>query len=126
MLTQFLASLSDAQRSFAVSFQQGYVPSSDEDLTAKVAEEFAEGSTERYDRFVRETSPDLTAYHRMQAMVRRYVSEIEEVEALYPGLLSAKSEVDRYQVRRYRDSPLVCSLRSCSPFGNVAYLDHLL
>lgn len=87
-------------RSFSSSFAEGYVPQTQGDTideTQLIAQEFERGSNERYDRYVRETSPERAQYHRIHASIRTYLKEIEEVEALYPGLVSAKSESDRYQ-----------------------------
>lgn len=84
------------QRTFSNTFNEGYVPFSAADETAKVASDFAAGSRERYDRFVRETMPETAPFHRMEESVRRYMNEIDEVELLCPGLLEAKAEVERY------------------------------
>lgn len=73
------------------------MPFGDKDETHRVAKEFASGSNERHDRFVRETSTEKTSYHRMQAQIRKYIEEIEALERSYPALYAAKSEVDRYQ-----------------------------
>lgn len=87
-------------RSFSTSFVEGYVPQTQGDSvdeTQVVAQEFERGSNDRYDRYVRETSPERTKYHRIHTSIRQYIKEIDEVEALYPDLVSAKSESDRYQ-----------------------------
>lgn len=83
------------QRTFSERFSASYPISGDE--TDKIAKEFSEGSQAVYDYFIRNTSPDNAKYHKMHAQVRAYIKEISDVEALYPKLLQAKSEAERYQ-----------------------------
>jgi hypothetical protein len=86
-----------AQRTFASSFQASYVPFGESDETLTLVKEFADSSKERHARLLRETSTEKTSYHHMQTQIMKYIQEIEAVEALYPSLHAAKSEMDRYQ-----------------------------
>lgn len=83
------------QRSFSEKFVEGYPNSADD--THRIAGEFADGSRALYDYFVRYTTPEIAEYHRMHDQVKAYIAEINEVEAMYPGVLEARSETARYQ-----------------------------
>jgi hypothetical protein len=86
------------QRSFSERFAEGYPSSSDE--TAVIAGEFSQSSQALYDHFIRETDPSAQSYHKMQEQVRVYLAEIAEVEAMYPRLTEAKSEVGPPSISR--------------------------
>lgn len=83
------------QRSFSDTFVHGYPNSQDE--THAVAVKFAQEARDRHDHFARYNTPEQARYNRMIQQIRGYVDEIDSVEAMYPSLLEAKSEADRYQ-----------------------------
>lgn len=83
------------QRSFSERFSEGYPISGDD--TDRVAKEFAEGSQNLYDHFVRTTSPESASYYKMHMELKSYIKEIGAIEAMYSPLVEAKSESDRYQ-----------------------------
>lgn len=85
-----------AQRSFAEDFSEGFV-GQDGDDTLEVLAEFNRGAQERYDHFVRSTAKEDETFAKMHEQLRVYIAEIEAVEARYPELVEAKSEVSRYQ-----------------------------
>lgn len=83
------------QRSFSENFVEGYPVTDDE--TSVLARDFAVGAQEVYDYYIRETSPETASFLQMQAQVQGYLTEIDEVEAMYKELAEAKSETARYQ-----------------------------
>jgi len=84
-----------AQRTFSERFYESY-PTTHDELYV-VSKEFAQGSQNLYDKFTRETSDDMTAYHNIHKQVLLYIREIETVESSYSKLTAAKSEASRYQ-----------------------------
>lgn len=83
------------QRNFSSAFAEGYPMSHDE--THSIAMKFAQGARDRHDYFTRYSSPEEARYQRMIEQLRGYVEEIDSIENMYPSLIEAKSEADRYQ-----------------------------
>jgi hypothetical protein len=83
------------QRVFSTVIVEGYPRS--EDDTHQLARTFADCAQDRYDFLVRENSPEMHEYNRLQNEVRAYIDEITAVEAQYSDIITAKSEVDRYR-----------------------------
>lgn len=86
-----------SQRSFAENFRDGFVAEEGDTETYAVLEEFQRGATERYDHFVRSTTKEDETFAKMHVQLRAYLAEISEVEKRYGELVTAKSEVQRYQ-----------------------------
>lgn len=83
------------QRSFSESFVEGYPNGTDE--THAIAQEFAQGSRDLYDYFLRFTTPEMAEYHRLHDQVKVYIGELKALEETYPKVTEAKSESVRYQ-----------------------------
>jgi hypothetical protein len=83
------------QRSFSEKFADGYPIAHDE--THATAVDFKNGINEVYDYYVRQTSPEVASYHRMQNQVKAYLKEITEVEGMYAALTEVRAETSRYQ-----------------------------
>jgi hypothetical protein len=86
-----------AQRSFAEDFCDGFVADEGDHETFAVLAEFTRGANERYDHFVRSTTKEDETFARMHVQLRVYLNEIMDVEKRYAELVTAKSEVSRYQ-----------------------------
>lgn len=83
------------QRRFSERFAEAYPTTNDD--TYIVATQFANGSQSLYDKFTRETNPDITGYQKISQQVMLFIKEIELVEASYSRLAMARSEAERYQ-----------------------------
>lgn len=83
------------QRQFSERFHEAY-PTTTDDVFI-IAQQFAQGSQALYDKFTREITVDGNTYDRIHRQVLLYIKEIEELEASYPKLITAKSETNRYQ-----------------------------
>eukprot|EP00173_Palmaria_palmata_P001612 Plantae.Rhodophyta-Palmaria_palmata.ctg19175.p1 GENE.Plantae.Rhodophyta-Palmaria_palmata.ctg19175~~Plantae.Rhodophyta-Palmaria_palmata.ctg19175.p1 ORF type:complete len:243 (-),score=56.69 Plantae.Rhodophyta-Palmaria_palmata.ctg19175:353-1081(-) len=86
-----------SQRNFAESFRDGFVAEEGDTETYAVLEEFQRGATERYDHFVRSTTKEDETFAKMHVQLRAYLAEVTDVEKRYGELVTAKSEVTRYQ-----------------------------
>lgn len=89
--------LMQEQRHFSERFHESYPTTTGETYT--VAEAFALGSQNLYDKFTRHSDANISAYNDIHRQVLLYIKEIETVEASYPKLAEAKSEANRYQVK---------------------------
>lgn len=85
------------QRQFSERFHEAY-PSTHDD-TYLIAKEFAEGSQNLYDKFARDGEKTNGTYIHIHGELRKYVKEIEDVEAEYSKLSAAKAETNRYQAK---------------------------
>lgn len=85
------------QRQFSERFHESY-PSTHDD-TYIIAREFAEGSQKLYDKFARDGDKTNGTYMHIFGELKKYVKEIEDVEAEYSKLTAAKAETNRYQAK---------------------------
>lgn len=83
------------QRKFAHRVHEGY-PIVNDDMETH-ARDFSEGAQKLYDYFLRERNSEAAPFERMHQQVKQYLTEIAAVERMYPELLVAKSESERYQ-----------------------------
>lgn len=85
------------QRQFSERFHEAY-PSTHDD-TYLIAKDFADGSQTLYDKFSRDGEKTNATYVHIHEELKKYVREIEDVEAEYSKLTGAKAETNRYQAK---------------------------